>query len=179
MIIFCLRDLSHRIFIVIKFLFISYRLITCAIMVLNSVILILLILTCCGFSSSADVQFGGCQSENQTCAECYYRLKVSLLKSDINIRQLFVAFYPPRTDLPEFVTVTYCFNENCTSNRRKTWYWSQESSYLFLPLQTFEFLSLYFSKPMKYITQNVTLFLDEECYEANDDMFNLLTQRVR
>ena len=147
-------------------------------MVLNSFIFIsLLTLIPCGFSSSSDVQFGGCQPENQTCAECYYRLRVSLLKSDRNIRQLFVAFYPPRYELPEFVTVTYCFDENC--NRKKMWYWSQKSSYLFFPLQTFEYLSLYFSQPMKYITQNVTLFLDEECYEADNHMFNLLTQRVR
>ena len=147
-------------------------------MILNSYIVIsLLILVPCGFSSSSDIQFGGCQPENQTCAECYYRLRVSLLKSDINIRQLFTVFYPPRDDFPEFVTVTYCFNKTC--DRKKIWYWSLESSYLFLPLQTFEFLSLYFGKPMEYITQNVTLFLDEECYEAKDDMFNLLTQRVR
>ena len=147
-------------------------------MVLNKFILIsLLILIPYGFSSSADVQFGGCQSENQTCAECYHNLKVSLLKSDINIRNLFTAFYPPRSDLPEFVFVTYCFNETCLKN--KIWYWSHESSYLFFPLQTFEYLSLYFSKPMKYITKNVTLFLDEECFEADNDMFNLLTQRVR
>jgi hypothetical protein len=147
-------------------------------MVLNSFILIsLLTLIWCTSSSSADVQFGGCQPENQTCAKCYRNLSVSLLKSDRNIRQLFASFYPPRNDLPEFVNVTYCFNETC--NRKKRWYWSQESSYLFLPLQTFEFLSLYFGKPMDYITQNVTLFLDEECYEADSDMFNLLTQRVR
>jgi hypothetical protein len=147
-------------------------------MVLNNFIFIsLLTLIRCASSSSADFQFGGCQPENQTCAECYHGLRVSLLKSDLNIRQLLTAFYPSRSDLPEFVTVTYCSNENCNLN--KTWYWSQESSYLFLPLQTFEFLSLYFSKPMLYITQSVTLFLDEECFEADDDMFNLLTQRVR
>lgn len=148
-------------------------------MVLNCFILIsLLTLVHCGLCSSEDVQFGGCQPKNQTCAECYYRLKVILLKSDINVRRLFTAFYPPRShNLPEFVTVTYCFGENCYKN--KTWYWTYESSYFFLPLQTFEFLSLYFSKPMEYITQNVTLYLDEECFEADNDMFNLLTQRVR
>ena len=145
-------------------------------MILKYVILIsILSFTHCGLSQ--DVQYGGCQPENQTCAECYYKLKMSLLKSDVNIRNLSTTFYPPTSDSPEFVTVTYCFNENCSTYT--TWYWSLESSYLFLPLETFEFLSLYFSKPMQYITQNVKLYLDEECKHADNKWFNLLTQRVR
>ena len=136
----------------------------------------MIILTIINVGVSTDATFGGCQPENQTCTECYHKLKESLLKRDINVRALSVAFFPPEENIPEFVIVTYCFNENC--NKSRFWYWTQDSSYLFFPLQTFQYLSLFFGKPAALFSQKVTLVLDEICYEAKKDLLNLLTQRV-
>ena len=140
------------------------------------IFILVLTLTHFGVCIDSDVQFGGCQPENLTCSECYYKLKEILLKSDTNVRALSTTFFPPKDNLPEFVVVTYCFDDIC--NRTRTWYWTHDSSYLFFPPQTFQYLSLFFGKPATFITKNVTLMLDEECYEAHIDMFNLLTQRV-
>ena len=139
-------------------------------------VILMIILTVINFGLSTDVTFGGCQPENQTCTECYHKLKESLLKRDINVRALSVAFFPPKENIPQFVTVTYCFGENC--NKSRVWYWTHDSSYLFFPLQTFQYMSLFFGKPATLFIQNATLLLDEDCYEASNDMFNLLTQRV-
>ena len=141
------------------------------------IIIVLLSITHYGVCTDSDVQFGGCQPENQTCSECYYKLKEILLKSDKNVRALSTTFFPPKESIPEFVIVTYCFDEIC--NRTKTWYWTHDSSYLFFPPQTFQYLSLFFGKPARFITKYMNLTLDEECYDAHIDMLNLLTQRVR
>ena len=135
-----------------------------------------ILLTLIKFGVSEDAKFGGCQPENQTCTECYHKLKESLLKRDTNVRSLSTAFFPPKDNIPEFVTVTYCFGEDCNNSR--VWFWTQDSSYLFFPPQTFQYLSLFFGKPATLFSKGVTLVLDEECYEATHDMFNLLTQRV-
>ena len=147
------------------------------------ILILVLTLAHLGVSTDSDVQYGGCQPENQTCSECYHELKKSLLKRDVNVRSLSTTFFPPKDNFPEFVTVTYCFNENC--NKTKKWFWTRESSYLFFPLKTFQYLSLFFSKPAEFFSGNVTLTLDEECYINNtndnpdyDQMLTLLTQRV-
>ena len=139
-----------------------------------SIFVIILIII--NFGVSTNVTFGGCQPENQTCTDCYHKLKESLLKRDINVRSLSVAFFPPKHNIPEFVTVKYCFDENCDLHR--IWYWTHDSSFLFFPLQTFQYLSLFFGKPAALFSQNVTLVLDGNCYGAMPDMFRLLTQRV-
>lgn len=125
---------------------------------------------------ASEGKFGACQPENKSCSECYHNLKKSLLESDKNVRRLTVAFFPPDQNIPEFVTVNYCFNEDCSKNR--TWFWTHDSSYLFFPLQTFQFLSLFFSKPASLFSQNVSVTLDEECYRTDHVMLTLLTQRV-
>lgn len=127
-------------------------------------------------SADLDVEYGICQPEIQTCTECYRKLKESLLRSDKNILSLSSAFFPPKDNLPEFVIVTYCFDEICSKTRR--WYWTHDSSYLFFPMQTFQYLSLFFGKPATFFSRNLTLYLDMECYNASHDLVNLLTQRV-
>ncbi len=53
-----------------------------------------------------------------------------------------------------------------------------QHSYLFFEITTFHFLSVFFSKPAELFSQEVTLTLSEDCVDADDKMFMLLTQRV-
>ncbi len=122
-----------------------------------------------------DSSFGVCLPGQESCSQCYLTLKQSLLGRDDNIRNLSNTFYPPKANIPEFVTVTYKFGNN-TTIEPKFWYWSHDSSYLFFQLTTFQFLSLFFSKPAALFSQKVTLTLNESCVDSSD--FQLLTQRV-
>ena len=137
------------------------------------ILAIILTITSC---ARCNFTYGGCEPESESCSDCYLTMKQSLLGKDMNIRNLSVTFFPLKDNIPEFVTVTYCFNDNCTKIRK--WFWTHDSSFLFFPLETFQYLSLFFGKPAAFFSQNVTLRLDEECYDATPDMFNLLTQRV-
>ena len=124
-------------------------------------------------------RFGDCLPGHESCSECYLTLKESLLSRDDNIQKLSAAFFPWNASNPIFVTVTYEFNN---SNHSEVWYWTTDSSYLFFEITTFQYLSLFFSKPATLFSQKVTLTLDEDCIDAalsNDSMmFKLLTQRV-
>ena len=124
-------------------------------------------------------RFGDCLPGHESCSECYLTLKESLLSRDDNIQKLSAAFFPWNASNPIFVTVTYEFNN---SNHSEVWYWTTDSSYLFFEITTFQYLSLFFSKPATLFSQKVTLTLDEDCIDAalsNDSMmFQLLTQRV-
>lgn len=120
--------------------------------------------------------YGDCEPANKNCTDCYLTLKKSLLRRDRNIRNLSVAFFPPKDNIPEFVAVTYCFDDHCTEKKR--WFWTHDSSYLFFPIETFQYLSLFFGKPAAFFSREVQLRLDEECQNASIDMFTLLTQRV-
>ena len=140
-------------------------------------LLVFLTLALYGVSADSEVGFGVCQPENQTCTECYHKLKESLLRTDKNIQSLSTAFFPPKDNIPEFVIVTYCFDEIC--NKTRKWYWTHDSSYLFFPMKTFQYLSLFFGKPAAFFSRNVTLNLDADCYNASHELLNLLTQRVR
>ena len=140
-------------------------------------LLVFLTLALYGVSADSEVGFGVCQPENQTCTECYHKLKESLLRTDKNIQSLSTAFFPPKDNIPEFVIVTYCFDEIC--NKTRKWYWTHDSSYLFFPMKTFQYLSLFFGKPTAFFSRNVTLNLDADCHDASHELLNLLTQRVR
>ena len=122
-----------------------------------------------------DATFGACLPGKESCSECYLTLKQSLLGRDDNIQRLSNAFFPPRSNIPEFVTVTYVF-EN--SNESQIWYWTHDSSYLFFQFTTFQYLSLFFSKPAERFSQQVILTLNESCINAPNTTFRLLTQRV-
>ena len=128
-------------------------------------------------ASTTNVTFGGeCDPNKTGCKDCYIVLKESLLKRDGNIRNLSETFFPPQANLPQFVEVTYYFGDD--SNDKQIWYWTHESSYLFFPMETFQYLSLFFGKPAAFFSQKVNLTLDAECSEANHDIMRLLTQRV-
>ena len=126
--------------------------------------------------ASTNVTLGECQPPNMTCTNCYSALKESLQKRDDNVRKLSETFFPPSANQPEFVEVTYTFGEN--SNNKQVWFWTHDSSYLFFPLETFQYLSLFFGKPALFFSQKVSLNLDEGCSGANHEIMRLLTQRV-
>lgn len=137
-------------------------------------------MTVISLGGSNNITFGGCVPGKTSCSECYFTLKQSLLKRDDNVFSLSDTFYPPSSNPPEFVKITYTF-EN--SQNESIWYWTDKSSYLYLPINTFQFLSLFFGKPETFFTGNVELTLDFECKVANEDSehkehFKLLTQRV-
>lgn len=126
------------------------------------------------FNTNPPIKFGSCPAGKDTCSECYLALKKSLLSKDDNIRNLSLAFFPPRSNKPEFVTVTYKFDDESS----QVWFWTHESSYLFFPLRTFQYLSLFFGKLETQVSQNVTLTLDAECNNTKPENLVLLTQRV-
>lgn len=128
----------------------------------------------------ANVEFGACAPEKNTCKDCYLALKQELLKQDGNIYNLSKAFFPPDTNPPEFVKVTYKFVNGDTINQSQTWFWVEQSSYFLFPPNTFQFLSLFFGKPERYYSQNVSVILNaNECLGVDKGHLTLLTQRVR
>ena len=126
---------------------------------------------------ASNATFGACIPGKESCSECYFTMKQLLLGRDDNILNLSTAFFPPRSNIPEFVTVTYLFDNN--SSNPQIWYWSHDSSYLFFQFTTFQYLSLFFGKPAQLFSQEVTLTLDNTCATASNSSFRLLTQRVR
>ena len=128
------------------------------------------------------VPFGSCTPGHESCTECYYTLKRNLLSKDENVRNMNLAFYPPNSSIPEFVTVTYKFDNS--SHPDQLWFWTHDSSYLFFPLRTFQYLSLFFGKLEYQVSKSLTLTLDADCYIDINDTNNtnpnmiLLTQRV-
>ena len=138
---------------------------------------ILLVLTVAAAAHSRiNPPFGSCPEGKGNCSECYLALKVSLLSRDDNVKNLSQAFFPPRALNPEFVTVNYYFGDDTASSQ--VWFWTQDSSYLFFPLQTFQYLSLFFGKIASQVSQEVNLTLDSECNNTKDENLVLLTQRV-
>ena len=138
---------------------------------------ILGIAMCNSGASTTNVTFGGeCEPTKTGCSDCYILLKESLLKRDENVRKLSEKFFPPRANLPEFVEITYIFDGNIS--KKQVWFWTHESSYLFFPMEIFQYLSLFFGKPAAFFSRKVNLTLDAECSDANHDIMRLLTQRV-
>ena len=133
--------------------------------------------TCVSGSNETDPPFGSCLVGRESCSECYLSLKKSLLSRDDNILNLSLAFYPPQSSIPVFVSITYLFGEGSDSSTQE-WFWTHDSSYLFFPLQTFQYHSLFFSKLEKDVSQTLTLTLDAECSSASSKNMELLTQRV-
>lgn len=127
-------------------------------------------------SEDAKLTFGSCVPGKESCSECYLALKISLLSKDDNVRNLSLAFFPPRANNPEFVTVTYKFENESAPNQ--LWFWTRDSSYLFIPLRTFQYLSLFFGKLEYQVSQSVTLTLGADCNETKGEIMELLTQRV-
>ena len=102
-----------------------------------------------------------------------------LLKSETNKLALSLTFFPLQDNPPEFVRVTYDFGNNT-----EQWFWSAQTSHFLHPFAVFQFMSLLFSKPESYYSDNVIITLPSECAEAGDlpknekPRLQLLTQRV-
>ena len=132
-------------------------------------------------SQRQDVVFGDCVPGKQSCRDCYLTLKQELLKRDDNVFELSKAFFPPDTNPPEFVTITYHFKDDGLdyTNESQTWYWIEQSSYFLFPPDTFQFLSLFFGKPEQYYAQEVSVILNAtDCLGVETKYMTLLTQRV-
>ena len=132
------------------------------------------------FGNGTDVTFGGCLPGKESCRDCYLTLKKELLSKDDNVYNLSLTFFPPDTNPPEFVNITYFFVDNGVTRETQTWYWIEQSSYFLFPPNSFQFLSLFFGKPEQYYTQDVTVTLNaSECSGVAKEHMILLTQRVR
>ena len=134
----------------------------------------------CEFSLELDElesdDFIGQCDEGSNCSECYQTLVKSLLLKDKNLFNLSKAFFPTNSDdRPQFVTITYRFKD---TNTTKIWYWSQRGSFFIYPLQTFEYLSLFFGKASTFFVGSVTVTLERECIHAEEEYMQHLTQRV-
>ena len=144
-----------------------------------SCLLIVLGLACmytckCSCNNSDDL-IGQCD-EGANCSECYQELVKSVMSKDKNLFNLSKAFFPTNSDdRPQFVIITYRFKD---INDTKVWYWSEKGSFFVYPLETFEYLSLFFGKASAFFAGNVTVMLDQECLYADDDFMEHLTQRV-
>ena len=129
----------------------------------------------CKCSLMLDEAIGQCD-EGKNCSECYQMLVKSLLLKDNNLFNLSKTFFPTNSDdRPQFVTITYHYKD---TNETKTWYWSQKGSYFVYPLQTFEYLSLFFGKASTFFAGDVTVTLDQECINAKEEFMQHLTQQV-
>ena len=130
---------------------------------------------------SQAIVFGDCVAERRSCRDCYLTLKQELLKRDDNVFDLSEAFFPPDTNPPEFVTITYNFKDDGTEyiNESQIWYWVEQSSYFLFPPHTFQYLSLFFGKPEEFYAQEVSLILNAtDCLGVQTKYMTLLTQRV-
>ena len=145
---------------------------------LRSVAIFIAILAITNCAVATNATFGECLPNSTSCTVCYKTLKESLLGRDDNIQQLSKTFYPPRANIPQLVEVTYYFGEISNTNNTQVWFWTQDSSYLFFPIQTFQYLSMFFGKPAEVFTRKMNLILDEDCLHAGHEILRLLTQRV-
>ena len=122
---------------------------------------------------------GNCFPDRSNCSQCYQTLVKSLLSSSDNLYRLSKAFFPPRDNPPEFVSVKYYFGDiNSDKMNSSLWFWSLHTSYFLHSPHTFQFLSLFFGKPHLYYTGYLKIRLDEECINVSDEMMEFLTQRV-
>ena len=130
----------------------------------------------CSLKLDKDDDFIGQCDEGSNCSECYQALVKSLLLKDKNLFNLSKAFFPTNSDdRPQFVTITYHFKD---TNDTRVWYWSQKGSFFVYPLQTFEYLSLFFGKASTFFAGSVTVTLDQECLYAEEQFMQHLTQQV-
>ena len=166
-----------------------------------------LLLSRCLSSISGENQeqftFAKCEPNREKCRDCYFALVKSLLGRADNVFNLTNAFSPPGKSEPEYVIVTYRF-DNYTLTEEKNWFWSKSVAYYLFSMNTFQVLSLFLSKgnqlawhspswhsPLHRSTwhprpddnqryqQHVRVTLNAtECWGVNNDYMTLLTQKV-
>ena len=114
-------------------------------------------------------------SIKSNCTTSFKALATKLLENDENFYKLQMTFFPPNSNSPVFVTVTYQYDNAYSCN--KTFFWSSAIYYFFHPVRIFQFTSLLFSDPsLRY--DEVVLNLPANCSGTSDDYMILLTQRV-
>jgi len=112
--------------------------------------------------------------DQDNCADSFFVMEESLLRSTDNRFNLLKAFYPPRKVHPVVVTVNYTFHG---TNDSVVWFWTLSEFYLIQPLEIFQFTSLFFSnKP--YRQSKLQIKLDNNCSQASDEFFEVLTTKV-
>lgn len=117
--------------------------------------------------------------DGDRCDECYIELVKSMMRNDQNLYNLSRTFFLPIEESPVFVLVQYQFASNdSTSADPKIWFWTAETKYLLHPLKGFQYFSLFFGNFQSGVG-SVYLTLPLDCYNASDEFYQLLTQRVR
>lgn len=115
-------------------------------------------------------------AEAQTCRDNYTTLANALISNSANKYQLSVVFFPTDRTPPSFVNVTYQYDDTNLAN--ETWLWSTGAFYFFQPLRIYQFSSLFFGDP-EFRSSNITLVLPGGCANAEVQIMETLTQRVR
>ena len=160
---------------------------------------VLLLLLAVTWSVSKATAYGEIDIEckNDTCTRCYKTLATELLKNADNYIALQSTFFPPDDSGPDFVIVTYIFDDPKYLNKIEStsqnlsshiWFWSSSAYFFYHPLQVIQFTSLGFSDP-SLRQKNIALYLPASCYyqQNNTDRYHdhsgpfnmkLLTQRV-
>ena len=115
------------------------------------------------FIALAPPTFGEEGRNLSDCAENIKTLEWALLNTKNNNVELRKAFYPPRQEPSDFVTVHYKFlDENGTNTTcEKIWFWTTIGIYLIQPPSIYKFMALYFFNNPRVATAN--LFLPNEC----------------
>ncbi len=97
-----------------------------------------------------------CEAEKNECSECFNVLANELFIIDRNRYNLWRAFFPPDIANPVFVSVTYYFTRNMSGDGSTNyslttpimnWFWTHSTFYLFQPIESLQFSSLFFSDP--------------------------------
>ena len=150
-------------------------------MALSFIILALLMSQClssiCG-ENQEQFTFAKCEPNREKCRDCYFALVKSLLGRADNVFSLINAFSPPGKNEPEYVIVTYSF-QNSTLSEDKNWFWSKSVAYYLFPMNVLQMLSLFLSKnDLKYQQQVRVTLNATECWGVNNDYMTLLTQKV-
>ena len=132
-----------------------------------------------GIHVEKNFTFGGCEPGKETCRECYLTLAKSLFGNGANVFNFMKTFFPPDSNPPDSVIVTYRFrNQSMDTGHESVWFWGTSFGYFLHPMAHFQHLSLLFGKPEPLYEKTVEVTLDAECIGVNDDFMQVLTQRV-
>lgn len=114
--------------------------------------------------------------QEDDCSKCYVLLVSQITQHDANLFNLTSAFFPAEKESPVFMTVYYYYSD-MPDTKKKVWFWSTSTFYLFQSIHVFQFTSLFFSDTSLQVSK-LDLTLPADCIDASDDHMMLLTQRV-
>ena len=115
--------------------------------------------------------------EEDDCTKCFNKLVYETVKMNKNQYYLQLAFFPPDREAAIFVIVNYNFLDSNRIARTKTWFWSASTYHLYQPPSVLQYTSLFFTEP-EARSSSLNLTLPMECANADNQMMQLLTQRV-